>query len=166
MLIYPYASELDEVDIIILRTVQENGRISNVELAQAINLSPPATHARVKRLAEQGYIREYVALLDPEKVGYDMTCFIRVSLQLHQIDELENFRVTVNKLPEVLECYHLTGEFDYLLKVVMHSRKELERFVVKKLTPIPGVAQIYTSLVLSVIKSTTALPLTVPQEIT
>ena len=163
MLIYPYASDLDEVDIIILKTLQKNGRISNVELAQAINLSPPAAHARVKRLAEQGYIREYVALLDPEKVGYDMTCFIRITLQLHQIEELENFRAVVNKLPEVLECYHLIGEFDYLLKIVMHSRKELEQFVVKKLTPIPGVAQIYTSLVLSVIKSTTALPLTIPQ---
>jgi DNA-binding Lrp family transcriptional regulator len=153
--------DLDELDLdlAILRALQADGRMSNVELAQHINLSPPATHTRLKRLQEQGTILKYVALLDQEQVGYDMTCFINISLQLHQVEELEGFRAIINELPEVLECYHVTGEFDYLLKVVVRSRKDLQRFVVEQLTPIPGVARIYTSLVLTEVKSTTALPI-------
>jgi Lrp/AsnC family leucine-responsive transcriptional regulator len=151
--------ELDEIDVAILRALMADGRISNVELAQRINLSPPATHARLKRLQEQGTIRQYVALIDQEQVGYDMTCFVNISLQLHQVEELEGFRDIINELPQVLECYHVTGEFDYLLKVVVRSRKDLQRFVVEQLTPIPGVARIYTSLVLSEVKATTVLPI-------
>lgn len=151
--------ELDELDVAILREMQADGRMSNVELAQRINLSPPATHTRLKRLQEQGTIRKYVALLDQEHMGYDMTCFVNISLQLHQVEELEGFRAIINQLPQVLECYHVTGEFDYLLKVVVRSRKDLQRFVVEQLTPIPGVARIYTSLALSEIKATTALPI-------
>lgn len=150
---------LDTIDIAILQELQNDGRISNVELAERINLSPPATHARLKRLDEQGYIQDYVALLDQEKLGFDMMCFISVSLQLHQPEELENFRAIINDIPEVLECFHVTGEFDYLLKVIIQNRKDLQRFVVNQLTPIPGVARIYTSLVLSELKSTTELPL-------
>ena len=151
--------DLDELDVAILRALMTDGRISNVELAQRINLSPPATHTRLKRLQEQGTIRQYVALLDQEQVGYDMTCFINITLQLHQVEELEGFRDIINELPQVLECYHVTGEFDYLLKVVVRGRKDLQRFVVEQLTPIPGVARIYTSLVLSEVKATTALPI-------
>lgn len=151
--------DLDEIDVAILRELQADGRMSNVELAQRINLSPPATHTRLKRLQEQGTIRKYVTLLDQEQLGYDMTCFVNISLQLHQVEELEGFRASINEMPQVLECYHVTGEFDYLLKVVVRSRKDLQRFVVEQLTPIPGVARIYTSLVLTEVKSTTALPI-------
>jgi DNA-binding Lrp family transcriptional regulator len=151
--------ELNETDVAILREVQEDGRISNVELASRIDLSPPATHARLKRLQSQGYIRQYVAILDQEKMGFDMTCFVNISLRMHGPDELSGFRVSVRELAEVLDCYHVTGEFDYLLKVIVRNRKELQRFVEQKLTPIPGVARIYTSLVLDEIKSSTSLPL-------
>jgi DNA-binding Lrp family transcriptional regulator len=150
---------LDELDKAILQGLQTDGRISNVDLASRVNLSPPAVHARLKRLEQRGYIRQYVALLDREKVGYDMLCFIQVNLQLHQPEQVDNFRQVIQEMPEVLECYHLTGESDYLLKVVVHNRQDLERFVVKRLTPIPGVARIHTSLVLSEIKATTALSL-------
>ena len=153
---------LDELDVSILRILQEDGRISNADLAQQVSLSPPATHARVRRLVDQGYIRSYVALLDKEKLGYDMTCFISVSLQLHQLEGLEEFRARVRDFPEVLECHHVTGDFDFLLKVVVRNRKDLERFVIQELTPVPGVARINTSLVLSEAKSTTALPLPPP----
>lgn len=150
---------MDELDLAILRELQRDGRLSNVELARRINLSPPATHARVRRLEEEGYIRRYVTLLDQEKVGYEMTCFISVSLQLHQQEELEHFHATVKAIPEILECYHVTGEFDYLLKVVVRSRQDLQRLIVNRLTPLPGVARIYTSLVLSAVKATTELAL-------
>ncbi|MFN2224194.1 MAG: Lrp/AsnC family transcriptional regulator [Candidatus Promineifilaceae bacterium] len=151
--------DFDELDLAILRELQADGRISNVELAQRINLSPPATHTRLKRLQEQGTIRQYVALVDQEQLGYDMTCFVNIGLSLHQVEELESFRAIINEMPQVLECYHVTGEFDYLLKVVVRNRKDLQRFVVQELTPIHGVARIYTSLVLSEVKSTTALPI-------
>lgn len=150
---------LDEIDFSILRELQGNGRISNVDLAQRINLSAPATYTRLKRLEKQGYIRDYVALLDWGKLGYDMICFINISLQMHQPEEVQNFRKKICALPEVLESHHVTGEYDYLLKVAIKNRDDLDRFVVKQLTPIPGIARIYTSLALNEVKSTTALPL-------
>jgi DNA-binding Lrp family transcriptional regulator len=159
MLESSWEDSLDDIDLAILRELQHDGRISNVELARRVNLSPPATHARVRRLDEEGYIRRYVALVDQEKVGYDMTCFISVSLQLHQHEELAGFHATILEIPEVLECHHVTGEFDYLLKVVVRSRQDLQRLIVNRLTPLPGVARVYTSLVLTEVKSTTELPL-------
>ncbi len=151
--------ELDELDLSILRVLQENGRISNVELASQINLSPPATYTRLKRLEKQGYIRSYVALLEWGRMGYDMICFINISLQMHQPGEVEKFRQRVSQLPEVLECHHITGEFDYLLKVAIKNRDDLDRFVMKQLTPISGISRIYTSLALNEIKASTALPI-------
>ncbi len=159
MLEYSQVYGMNELDIAILRELQDDGRLSNVELARRINLSPPATHARIKRLEEQGLIRQYVALLDPVKVGYDMVCFVSISLQLHQSEELEAMRRRISRMPEVLECFHVTGEFDYLLKVVVRNRQELQHFVVERITPMPGVARIHTSLVLAEVKSTTSLPL-------
>ncbi len=151
--------ELDELDISILRTLQANGRISNVNLANEINLSPPATYTRLKRLEKQGYIRSYAALLDWKQMGYDMICFVNITLQTHQPNDVEKFRQRISQLPEVLECYHVTGEFDYLLKIAIKDRADLDRFVMKQLTPIPGLARIHTSLALNEIKATTALPI-------
>ncbi len=151
--------QLDDLDRAILQTLQTDGRISNVDLAERVNMSAPAIHVRLKRLEQRGYIRHYVALLDREKVGYDMLCFIHVNLQLHQPEQVDHFRQAIQQMPQVLECHHLTGEYDYLLKVAVRNRPDLEHFVVRQLTPIPGVARIHTSLVLSEIKATTALPL-------
>ena len=150
---------LDDIDKAILRALQMNGGLSNVELARAVKLSPPATHTRVRRLEKGGYIRNYTAIVDREKAGYDLLCFIHIGMQLHQFEQVEKFRAAIRKLPEVLECHHITGEYDYILKVALRNRKDLERFVVDRLTPMPGVARIHTSLVFSEIKSTTALPL-------
>ncbi len=152
-------THLHPLDVAILRELQSDGRISNVELARRVHLSPPATHARVKRLEKEGLIRQYGATLDREKAGFDLLCFIQITIQLHQPQQVERFRTLVRQLPEVLECHHITGEYDYLLKVALRNRKDLERFVVKQLTPIPGVARIHTSLVLSEIKAVSALPL-------
>jgi Lrp/AsnC family transcriptional regulator, leucine-responsive regulatory protein len=150
---------LDNVDKSLLRALQVDGRLSNVELARKISLSPPATHTRLRRLEKDGYIRHYTAVVDREKAGYDLLCFIHISLQMHQVTQVEKFREATRKMPEVLECHHITGEYDYLLKVVLKNRKDLERFVVDKITPIPGVARIHTSLVFTEVKSTMALPL-------
>jgi Lrp/AsnC family transcriptional regulator, leucine-responsive regulatory protein len=150
---------LDDTDKKALHALQADGRLSNVELARRIDLSPPATHARLRRLEHDGYITGYTALLDREKAGFDLLCIIQISLQMHQLEQVEAFRELVRKMPEVLECHHITGEYDYLLKVVLRNRKDLERFVVDRLTPVPGVARIHTSLVLTEVKSTTALPI-------
>ena len=150
---------LDETDKAILRMLQADGRVSNAEVARRVGLSAPATHARVKRLEEAGVVRQYTTLLDREAIGFDMVCFINVSLQLHQYEAIERFKELVQDMPEVLECHHITGEFDYLLKAVFRNRDELQEFVVNKLTPIPGMAQINTSLVLIEIKATQELPI-------
>ena len=149
---------LDTIDKSILAILQCEGRLSNAELARRVNLSPPATHARLRRLEDEGYIRGYAALLDRESTGFDMLCFVQISLQLHQPQQVEAVRAAIREMPEVLECHHVTGEYDYLLKVVIHNRKDLERFVLERLTPVPGVARIHTSLVLTEVKATTALP--------
>ena len=150
---------VDELDKAILRQLQRNSRISNADLARKVNLSPPAVHARTRRLEQEGLIDRYVTLLDKEKAGYDMLVFFHVSMQLHHASEFPKAREVFLSQPEVLECYHVTGDYDYLLKVVIHSRKDLERFVVECLTPTPGVARIQTCLVLSQVKFETELPL-------
>ncbi len=150
---------LDEIDKTILRLLQADGRVSNAEIARRVGLSAPATHARVRRLEEGGVVRQYSTLLDREAMGFDMVCFISVSLQLHQFEAIERFKELVQDMPEVLECHHITGEFDYLLKAVFRNRDELQEFVVNKLTPIPGMARLNTSLVLIEIKATQQLPI-------
>jgi len=100
-----------------------------------------------------------VALIDHKKVDYDMLCFVRVSLQLHDLDQVTGFHDAIRQMPEVLECHHVTGDYDYLLKVMAHNTDDLENFLVRCLTPIPGVAQIHTSLVLREVKNTTNIPL-------
>jgi len=149
---------LDTVDISILEILQTDARISNAELARRVHLSPPATLARVQRLERNGYVKQYAALVDRLKAGYDMLCFVNVSLQLHEIENVTGFHEAIQGLPEVLECHHVTGEYDYLLKVVAHNTQDLEDFLVNRLTPIRGVARIHTSLVLNEVKSSTAIP--------
>lgn len=153
------AATLDNLDRNILRTLQTECNISTVELAKRINLSTPATHARLKRLEESGYIDQYAAILNREKAGYDLMCFVHISLAAHTTEQVEKIRKAIRAMPEVLECFHITGEYDYILKVALRNRKDLERFLLDRLTPIPGMARIHTSLVLNEVKSTTALPL-------
>lgn len=154
-----WSDDLDEIDVAILRELQSDGSLSNVELARRVTLSPPATHTRVKALEQMGFIRQYAALLDREKMGYDMLCFITVSLQIHQPETVSRFREAVLNMPEVLECHHVTGDYDYILKVATRNRQDLQRFLMDRLTPLPYIAHIHTRLVLSEIKSTTELPL-------
>lgn len=154
-----YTQDIDDTDRAILTELQNDSSISNVELARRISLSPPAVHARIKRLEELGYVRQYAAILDREKLGYELLCLISVTLEVHHVDNINQFRDAVAQMPEVLECYFITGEFDYLLKVAVRSRMELEQFLMEKLTPVRGIARIATSIVLTEIKFTTSLAL-------
>jgi len=150
---------LDDSDLAILKVLQQSGRIRNVELAEKICLSPPATHARVKRLEELGVIKGYAAHVERSKVGHDCLCFITVSLELHQPENMRAFLDAIQTLPQVLECHHLTGNYDYLLKVLVRNNRDLEDFISNTLVPMPGISRLSTSVVLREIKSNTALDL-------
>lgn len=150
----------DDTDIALLSILQNDNSLTNAELGQRVGLSAPATHARIRRLEQQGAIRARVALLDHERLGLDLVCFVQVTLRLHSSELVAEFRRQTSEIIEVLECHHVTGEFDYLLKVIVPNRQALERLVVEVLTPLPGVERICTSLVLSEVKQTHALPLT------
>jgi Lrp/AsnC family transcriptional regulator, leucine-responsive regulatory protein len=149
----------DNFDKTILTELQQNARISNVELARRVKLSAPATLARVRRLEENGYVCRHSTIVDRRKAGYDMLCFVSVSMQLHEIKQVTGFFQTIQEMPEVLECHHVTGNYDYLLKVVAKNTADLEDFLINRLTPIKGVARIHTSLVLRETKNTTVIPL-------
>ncbi len=149
----------DNTDKKILQILQTNGRITNAKLAGEIGISPPAMLERVKRLETSGLIDRYVAILDKEKVGFGMLAMIMVSLSLHQISNLQNVKERLIVLEEVLECYQLTGDVDFLLKVAIKDMNSYTAFVNNKLSGIPGIQNIKTSFVLDTLKSTTALHL-------
>ena len=157
MLKYSLDSELDASDKAILEILQNDGRISNVDLAERVHLSPPATHARLKRLEKEGYIAKYVAILDKDKMALGNIVFVEISLELHQHAKIQTVLTKIKAMPEVMEFYHLTGERDYLLKGFIRDTKALEELITQKLTPLPGMAKIRTSLVLNEIKVSTAI---------
>ena len=150
---------LDDLDRRILGHLQDDASVSSAELARRVDLSPAGLQKRVKKLQEAGVIMRQVALLNREAIELDLLCFVQVTLAHHQPDAVLGFREAIHGMPEVLECHHLTGEFDYLLKVVVRNHRELEHFLVDELTPAPGVDRIRTSIVLNEIKASTALPL-------
>jgi Lrp/AsnC family transcriptional regulator, leucine-responsive regulatory protein len=149
---------LDSIDQTILDIMQKEAQISNTELARRINLSPPATHARAKRLEKEGYIDQQVTILNHRKLGFDLFSFIFVSTNIHQREQLENLEEALKVMPELLECHCLTGDYDYLLKVANRNREDLERFI-RKLNLLPGIIRIQTSISLREIKFSTTLPI-------
>jgi len=151
--------ELDEIDHQLLKIIQSNSRISNAELARKLNLSSSATHSRVSKLEEMGIIQQYVTLLNREALGFDLLCFIHITMHVHELKSLYSFQEYVLGLPEVLECHNITGQFDYVLKVAFRNRQELQDFVHEKLVPLRGISQISTSILLQEIKSSPVLPL-------
>lgn len=157
---------MDEKDRQLLKHLQGDARLTNTELARRVDLSPPGLQRRLRKLEDSGVIEQYVTLLDREAVGFDMLCFVQVTLLRHEPESIQRFKEIVQDMPEVLECHHITGEFDYLLKVIVRNREHLEKFLVEKLTPVPGMDKIRTSLVLREIKTTTNLPIElVPLEV-
>lgn len=150
---------LDGTDWRILDRLQSDARISNVKLAESVNLSPSPCLARVRELEAGGYISRYVTVLNPLKIGLTVSVFIQVTLEKQAERQLESFEVAIQKRPEVMECYLMTGDSDYLLRVVVPDVQALERFIVDNLTKIPGIANIRSSFALKQVKYQTALPL-------
>jgi len=150
---------LDETDRRILRKVQEDARLSIAGLARHVDLSAPGLQKRLRRLEESGVIERYVTIVNRQALGLGLLCFVQVTLAHHQAESVVAFRETVHEFAEVLECHYLTGEFDYLLKVVVRDHRHLETFLFERLTRIAGVDRIRTSIVLREIKAAGALPI-------
>lgn len=150
---------LDPVDLRILAELQVDGSLSNVELARRVRLSPSPCLARVKALQAPGPIRRYVALLDPQKLGLELNVFISISLKEQREEALETFESRIALRDEVMECYLMTGDADYLLRVAVPDIASLERFALDHLSPIPGVEKIRSSFALKQVRYKTALPL-------
>jgi len=151
--------KLDSIDWNILSRMQADARLSNVELAKAVGLSPSPCLNRVRALEEAGYISRYVTLLDALRVGLKVSVFIHVTLERQIEPALEAFEKAVRDRPEVMECYLMTGDADYLLRVVVPDIQALEAFILKFLTRMPGVGNIRSSFALKQVKYQTALPL-------
>lgn len=151
--------KLDRTDICILNRLQEDARVTNAELARAVNLSSTPCFNRVKAMEELGLIRQQVTLLAPELLGLNVNVFIHVSLEKQVVDALARFESAIAERPEVMECYLMTGDADYLLRVLVPDIQALERFILDHLTKIPGVANIRSSFALKQVRYKTALPL-------
>ena len=154
------APQLDRLDRRILARVQEDARISNLELAEAVGLSPTPCARRVKRLEESGLIRSHVTLLDQQKLGLTLTSFITITMDRHTPERFEAFEEAVRDFPEVVECSVVTGQnADYLIQAVVPDMAFYEQFLLGKLTRIPGVTGVQSSFVLRRVVQRTALPL-------
>ncbi|WP_019560519.1 MULTISPECIES: Lrp/AsnC family transcriptional regulator [Caldimonas] len=153
---------LDAIDRRILRALQVHGRMTYDELAAQVSLSPSAALRRVKRLEEAGVIAGYVAIVAPERVGLGLTAYINVRLEkhteTHKRNPMDLFRAAVQSWPEVVECVALTGEMDYLLRVVVEDMAHYSRFIMDTLLKHPSVEDCKTSFVLDRVKNTTAVP--------
>jgi Lrp/AsnC family leucine-responsive transcriptional regulator len=150
---------LDATDLAILSELQRDGSLSNVELARRVKLSPSPCLARVRALEAAGTIRRYVALVDPEALGLGVSVFISISLREQNTATLAEFERRIGAHEEVMEAYLMTGDADYLLRVVVPDIRSLERFILERLSPIPGVEKIRSSFTLKQVRYKTALPL-------
>ena len=150
---------LDGTDLRILDELQRDGALSNVELSRRVHLSPSPCLARVKALEASGVVARYVALINAQAVGLSLNVFISISLKSQSKQALAEFEQRIAEHEEVMECYLMTGDSDYLIRVAVADIAALERFILDQLTPIPGIEQIRSSFALKQVRYKTALPL-------
>jgi Lrp/AsnC family transcriptional regulator, leucine-responsive regulatory protein len=149
--------QIDATDRRILTVLQREGRITNAELSEQINLSPSACHRRVQRLEDEGLIAAYVALLDARLLGKPTTVFVEITLQGQADDVLDAFEREVARVPDILECHLMAGTADYLLKIVAEDTEDFARIHRQYLSRLPGVAKMQSSFALRTVVKTTAL---------
>ena len=152
-------NRLDRIDVRILDVLQQDGRLSNQELAERVGLSPSPCLRRVKRLERDGVIQRYAAVVDQSKVGIPVSVFVSVKLERQREDDMERFEQAIANYREVVECYLMTGSRDYLLRVVTGDLTAYERFLKDTITRIEGVASIESSFALNQVKFANALPI-------
>ncbi len=150
--------ELDGIDRKILSAIQDNAKISINDLADHVGLSPSPCARRVKMLEEAGVIRRYTAIIDQEKVGFPINAFASIKLERQRQDDLDRFAKKVSGWPEVADCYLMTGQRDYLMRIVVRDLRAYERFLMDKLTQLDGIASIETSFALGQVKRSEVLP--------
>ncbi|MDB5753259.1 MAG: transcriptional regulator, AsnC family [Ramlibacter sp.] len=151
--------QLDAIDFRILGQLQQDGSLTNVELARRVHLSPSPCLARVKALEAAGVIERYVALANAKLLGLGLNVFISISLKAQTKEALARFEQRIAEHDQVMECYLMTGDSDYLIRVALADIPALERFILEQLTPIPGIEKIRSSFALKQVRSKTALPL-------
>ena len=151
--------QLDAIDRHILRALQGDGRLANVDLAARVHLSPSACLRRVRALEEAGVIERYTMLVNPEAVGIPGVVFAEIMLESQQQLDLDRFEAAVREVPEIMECYLVTGEYDYVLRVAARDTVDYERIHHEHLTKLPGVARVKTSFTLRTVSKKTELPL-------
>jgi len=151
--------KLDLIDVRILNELQNDSSHSNVELAKRVHLSPSPCLMRVKALKDKGVIRSYVALADPKVLGLGLNVFISISLKEQSKEALAEFEQRISEHDEVMECYLMTGDSDYLIRVAVADMGTLEKFILEQLTPIAGIEKIRSSFALKQVRYKTALPL-------
>lgn len=153
------AAELDKTDLQILKILQENGRITNLQLSNEIGLSPAPTLERVRKLENAEYIKSYHALVDEEKMGLGIKTFIQVSLDFHKNNTIQTFVDEIKKIKEVTECHHVTGQCEFILKVYVKDIKSYEQLIMEKISHISGVKTFNTMMILSTSKKEPIIPL-------
>ena len=151
--------QLDQIDLQILRIMQENGKVSNIQLSAMIGLSAAPTLERVKKLEKSGIIKNYHASLNQEALGLNIQTFMQITLSRHKNNAITNFIEQINAIENITECYHITGSSDYLLKIVVKDMSAYERLVMDKLSKIEEIAQMQTQVILSTVKNSNILPL-------
>lgn len=151
-------NNLDQTDIAILRILQENAAITNKELAARVNLSSTPVFERVKRLKDQGYIKKYVAILDTEKLDCSFIAFCYIKLKQHTYENADRFMTAVQSLDEVGECYNISGDYDFLLKVFVSSMKEYQKFVLRILGELDCIGGLNSSFVMGEVKNSYSVP--------
>ncbi len=154
--------KIDDIDRLILHYLQNDARISNIELADKIGLSPSPCLRRVKALEDKGIIRRYVGLVDPKALGLPISIFINISLERQERSQMEEFEGKIKSFPEVMGCYLMTGSSDYLVRIVVPELEAFERFLADHLTRIPGVSNIQSSVAIKQVVYNTELPLADP----
>lgn len=150
--------KIDRYDRILLKTLQENGRASNVELSDQANLSAPQCYRRVRRLEADGIIRGYAAQVVPAAIGLGVTAFVSLTIDREQFKKVRELEKSIRQFPEILECYTISGDFDYLLKVVATDLKSFSNFLTDRLMQVPGVSGVRSMVCLEEIKQASALP--------
>jgi len=152
-------SMIDSVDVKILQLLEQNAKLTNKEIAGRLGLTITPIHERIKKLEREGYIEKYKAQINRKMIGLKLLAFCSVSLKNHQREFIEKFESDVMHLPEVIECYHVGGMFDYLLKVLVNDMETYQHFVSNKLADLENIGNVQSSFVMSEIKSATALPI-------
>jgi len=146
---------LDDKDRKLLDQLQENARLTSVDLGQQVELSPSGVQKRLRKLEDSGVVQKYAAILDRRLLGRDLAVFVQVTIQGHTPEIVAQFDEAVQGMAEVLECHRVTGSADYLLKVIVRDHQELDRFLINRLVSLPSVERVNSNLVLKAVKETT-----------